>query len=481
MQAIESSELQHMAADLAHNLIPVLKERWQSIPRSMATPEGLAALLTPGVAAFAGRLMMLAPDQETLTPILAAFFADPATAAALDRYAAGETGGDELYDLLLGAGLAGSGMLRTYVEVAVESLLVAAEAALWREPPSPSLQQGEESVSPPVYFGHTNPYLFNEMKQYVANYYVHGLNRVEPGRAVGDDGLTELMVWEPAAMAGPPPDEWQTAEAEEAPTGAEPEELTESMGGDTAEETGGTAGPLTPMPVAPPPPPPPGEAVVALRLDAALPEQVIVGRVFDLAVAVKRPASPALSPDDLARQESAAFAAVWPDEALYIQLRIQISASDCTIHGGDSRPVRLPAGQDGPPVYFQLTPLRAGPLSVIITVYQETDWVGSTRLRTEAATGEARGAMALTVDSQPLPGPEVNQQTLWKALSEGYNESELRDLCFELSIDYEDLPGDTKSAKARELVLYAKRHSLTVQLVEQVMLGRPHLLAPANG
>ena len=143
--------------------------------------------------------------------------------------------------------------------------------------------------------------------------------------------------------------------------------------------------------------------------------------------------------------------------------------------------MRLPAGQDGPPVYFQLTPLRAGPLSVIITVYQETDWVGSTRLRTEAATGEARGAMALTVDSQPLPGPEVNQQTLWKALSEGYNESELRDLCFELSIDYEDLPGDTKSAKARELVLYAKRHSLTVQLVEQVMLGRPHLLAPANG
>ena len=115
MQAIESSELQHMAADLAHNLIPVLKERWQSIPRSMATPEGLAALLTPGVAAFAGRLMMLAPDQETLTPILAAFFADPATAAALDRYAAGETGGDELYDLLLGAGLAG--MAADFVEI----------------------------------------------------------------------------------------------------------------------------------------------------------------------------------------------------------------------------------------------------------------------------------------------------------------------------------------------------------------------------
>lgn len=476
MQAIESPDIAQMAADLARNLLPVLQARWPILLRPLATPEGLAAILAPGVAAFIGRLMTLAPSDETLIPIVAAFFADPPTAAAFDRYAASEAGGDELYDLLLGAGLPGSGMLRSYVEIAIESLLIAAEAAVERESLSPSREQAGESAAPPAYFGHANPYLFDEMKQYVADYHVHGLGRIELGRIVGDDGLTELLTWGPAPMAGPP--EGQSAEPPEMPTGAEPEAVTESMGGD---EGGATAAIPPPMPPPlPAPPPPPEEAVVALRLDAALPEQVVVGRAFDLAVAVKRPASPALAPDDLARRESADFAAVWPVDALYIQLRIQISASDCTIHDGDSRSVRLPAGQDGPPVYFQLTPLRAGPLSVIITVYQETDWIGSTRLRTEAAAGEVRGVLALTVDSQPLPGPEVNQQTLWQALSEGYNESELRDLCFELSIDYEDLPGDTKSAKARELVLYAKRHDLTAQVVEQVMLERPHLLVPVN-
>ncbi len=138
MQAIESPDIAQMAADLARNLLPVLQARWPILLRPLATPEGLTAILAPGVAAFIGRLMMLAPSEETLTPILAAFFADPPTAAAFDRYAASEAGGDELYDLLLGAGLPGSGMLRSYVEIAIESLLIAAEAAVERESLSPS-------------------------------------------------------------------------------------------------------------------------------------------------------------------------------------------------------------------------------------------------------------------------------------------------------------------------------------------------------
>lgn len=257
--------------------------------------------------------------------------------------------------------------------------------------------------------------------------------------------------------------------------------MAESVGPDEA-----TAGPPPPPPPAPPPPPPTvpvtggGSAapdVVALRLDAALPERVTVDRVFDLAVAIMRPASPARPIADLERRESADFAALWSAEAAFIQLRVQISAPDCLIHDGDSRPVRLLAGQDGPTVYFQITPQRAGPLSVIITVYQEMDWVGSTRLRTEAGAEETRGALAVTVESHPLDSPEVSQVALWKAIGEGYSESELRDLCFVLEIDYEELPGDTKSAKARELVLHEKRHGRMARLVAQLMKDRPHLLA----
>jgi hypothetical protein len=209
-----------------------------------------------------------------------------------------------------------------------------------------------------------------------------------------------------------------------------------------------------------------------------LPERVTVNRAFDLAVAVRRPASPPLAPDDLTRRESAEFEVVWTPDTAFIQLRIQVAAPECLIHGGDSRSVRLAAGGDGPAVYFQLTPQQTGAMSVIITVYQEEDWVGSTRLRTEAGAGEARGQLAMTVESRPLGNGEVNQMTLRQALDDGYNSEELRDLCFELDIDYEDLPGDNQSAKARELVLYAKRRGLTAQLVAQVMKSRPHLLAP---
>jgi len=34
----------------------------------------------------------------------------------------------------------------------------------------------------------------------------------------------------------------------------------------------------------------------------------------------------------------------------------------------------------------------------------------------------------------------------------------LRQLCFDLGVKYEDLPGQTKSAKARELVQFMGRH-----------------------
>ncbi len=40
---------------------------------------------------------------------------------------------------------------------------------------------------------------------------------------------------------------------------------------------------------------------------------------------------------------------------------------------------------------------------------------------------------------------------LRQSLVESFDENELRDLCFDLRIDYESLPGDGKSARAREL------------------------------
>jgi tetratricopeptide (TPR) repeat protein len=47
---------------------------------------------------------------------------------------------------------------------------------------------------------------------------------------------------------------------------------------------------------------------------------------------------------------------------------------------------------------------------------------------------------------------------LRQSLVESFDENELCDLCFDLRIDYESLPGEGKSAKARELVQYCDRH-----------------------
>ena len=52
--------------------------------------------------------------------------------------------------------------------------------------------------------------------------------------------------------------------------------------------------------------------------------------------------------------------------------------------------------------------------------------------------------------------------TLRQVLATRFSETELRDLCFDLGVDYESLPGESKADRARELVAYfARRHRLT--------------------
>jgi hypothetical protein len=70
-------------------------------------------------------------------------------------------------------------------------------------------------------------------------------------------------------------------------------------------------------------------------------------------------------------------------------------------------------------------------------------------------------------------------RALRTALTQHFNEGELRTLCADLGIDYENLPGDAKSDKARELVAYAERYGRTAELLTYVRRERPHLSLPA--
>jgi hypothetical protein len=65
--------------------------------------------------------------------------------------------------------------------------------------------------------------------------------------------------------------------------------------------------------------------------------------------------------------------------------------------------------------------------------------------------------------------------SLYRRLIDHFNEEELRDLCFHLDVDYDDLPGAGKAGKARELVTYHERRGTLPALVEVCRQLRPNV------
>jgi hypothetical protein len=75
-------------------------------------------------------------------------------------------------------------------------------------------------------------------------------------------------------------------------------------------------------------------------------------------------------------------------------------------------------------------------------------------------------------------GGELGQQgsvQLFRLIDSHFNDSEVRDLCFELDVDYDNLSGDNKRDKARELVIWMRRYGRLEELTELLMSKRPHL------
>lgn len=69
---------------------------------------------------------------------------------------------------------------------------------------------------------------------------------------------------------------------------------------------------------------------------------------------------------------------------------------------------------------------------------------------------------------------QMNPVILRQVITKHFSDSELRDLCFDLNIDYENLPGQGKGDKARELVAYVGRHNRIAELVKEVRSLRPN-------
>lgn len=152
------------------------------------------------------------------------------------------------------------------------------------------------------------------------------------------------------------------------------------------------------------PPPPSGSRGAhkeSLRIDAAVPERVVLNQAFILAVAVRQMNSPLLAEEDLTivRSGRAEVAFQGQEPA---QLRLRVSAPDCRIDGRDSVTFSLAPGEDKDPVFFNLTPLRAGKINIIIYLFQKsTSPLGNSRLSTQAE-GEVSGQVAMQIQSHPL-------------------------------------------------------------------------------
>ncbi|WP_420644587.1 hypothetical protein [Candidatus Leptofilum sp.] len=84
------------------------------------------------------------------------------------------------------------------------------------------------------------------------------------------------------------------------------------------------------------------------------------------------------------------------------------------------------------------------------------------------------------LDREKVASRQKSKQQLNKDINdllvESFNIAELKSLCFDLDIDWEDLQGVTKTEKSRELVTYCWRRKQSYKLIEKCRDLRPNLI-----
>lgn len=78
----------------------------------------------------------------------------------------------------------------------------------------------------------------------------------------------------------------------------------------------------------------------------------------------------------------------------------------------------------------------------------------------------------------PVPGEASLSEKLAKLhqnVAASFGDEELRSLCFDLGVDYADLPAEGKDGKARELVASLERRGRVPELVKMCRKLRPNV------
>lgn len=70
---------------------------------------------------------------------------------------------------------------------------------------------------------------------------------------------------------------------------------------------------------------------------------------------------------------------------------------------------------------------------------------------------------------------DVRVDYLHRAMTQAFDEEELKTLCFALGIDYDSLRGEGKDARMRELIGYYMRRDKLTDLTQAIYTQRPNL------
>jgi len=81
--------------------------------------------------------------------------------------------------------------------------------------------------------------------------------------------------------------------------------------------------------------------------------------------------------------------------------------------------------------------------------------------------------MSQILQQQEDPDERINQPRLREYIARYFDLSELKELCFDLGVDYDELSGDNKAGKIIALVSYLYRRGRLSELLQKCMQERP--------
>jgi len=162
------------------------------------------------------------------------------------------------------------------------------------------------------------------------------------------------------------------------------------------------------------------------------------------------------------------------------QITFEYGSSPITITFGD---LFAHKGLKAIPVsrhFFEVDVAQSSLLNGLINKFKQTykkGWLKKYEKRLqEALVSKDYERAPATLDPTDAIKPKKEQLTnLRQILVERFSNGEIQDLCFDLGVRYDDLPGQGLNDKARELIAYLERHSRILELVRKGEQIRPDI------